>query len=644
MAETEHSTPRQEPGTFSEPEKPASPPTPRSIRWAMVALLFVTLGLRVWNGSVGLDTSRFFDERFSLRNVATLLVEGDSKPANAFYGSLSYLPQTFVLWVSEGLHELTGIEWLSIFSDHTADGWSPTAYFLCRLVCALFGTWSVWLTFLLGQRLFSPRVGLLGAAFLSAFPRHILASTEFKPDILVVALVLLTFLWSLDAARHLNRRNFLLAGAGVGLAVAAKYTGVGVAIPLTVGVLWYRLKDRQAWLYLVTAGVASIVTFVLLNLHIAVVVQYLPRIWRIMESKGEATGGSHLDVLGIEFNFLVLHHRWLVMAFVLAGCVALFRRATKHPDRWRRLDAVMVLSYIFGYSALYAAATKLFKGQNYLPVAAFTSVLAAWTLLATWDHLVARWHLFGRRLLWIPLWTIALLALFEYPARIVYVDVIPTTFERAQRLLSGQLRPLELRHVYYEKRDRRLIASTPSGHWLVTLPTERLSEIDELLLDLADAELFFADRLDEDDSDFYLRRSIRDGLKPRRIEPALFQARGPAVVALVHPWQLQGEPTPLVLESSGPNRFHATVDPDAPPTASLSIWLPLETGPAKPRRITVNGRKLDLHRTRRGGRRAHWITQRFHLDGDEIRIAFDPEVRLAWEPELKVARWRAPGR
>lgn len=611
----------------------------------MLALLLLTLGLRVWNGSAGLDTSRFFDERFSLRNVATLLVEGNSKPANAFYGSLSYLPQTFALWISESLHKLTGIEQLSIFSDRTADGWSPTAYFLCRLVCALFGTWSVWLTFLLGRRLFSPRVGLLGAAFLSAFPRHILASTEFKPDILVVALVVLTFLWSLDAARHLNRRNFLIAGAGVGLAVAAKYTGVGVAIPLTVGVLWYRLKDRQAWIYLVTAGLASIVTFALLNIHIAVVVQYLPRIWRIMESKGDATGGSRLDVLGIEFNFLVLHHRWPVMLFVLAGCVALFRRAAKHPDRWRRLDAVMVLSYVFGYSALYAAATKLFKGQNYLPVAAFTSVLAAWMIFAAWDWLVARWPLFGRWMLWLPLWTAAMLALFEYPARIVYVDVIPTTFQRAQKLLSGQLRPLELRHVFYEKRDPRLIASTPSGHWLVTLPTERLSEVEEIGLDLADAEVFFADRLDEEESgDFYLRRSIRDNLKPRRFEPAPFHARGPAVVVLLHPWRLVDEPEPIELEARGENRFHTKVDPEAPPTTSLSVWLPLDTGPTKPRGITVNGRELPLHRTRRGGRRAHWITPRFHLDGEDLRLAFDPDVRLDWEPEVKVVRWRAPQR
>ena len=651
-----------QPAEFCEPTEVLERPETeeRWVRWVLALTLLLCFALRAWNGSFALDSTRFFDERFSLRNVATLLVEGQSRPANAFYGSLSYLPQTLALYVSEQLHQLTGIESLAIFDETASDGWSRTAYLITRLVCAVFGTLSVWLTFLVGRRLFSARVGLLGAILLTAFPRHILASTEFKPDILVVVFVLLTFLWSLDAARHPTPRRMLLAGAGVGLAVATKYTGVGVAIPLTVGVLLYRWRDLRIWKTLIGAGLASILTFVVLNIHIAVILEYLPRIWRIMETKGDATGGSHWTVVWLEIEFLINHHGRLLFALALVGIAGLARRLwDSTTSRGKKVEAAMVLSYIFGYSALYAAATKLFKGQNYLPVGAFTSILAAWIALALWDRLVERLPVLRHGALAGLLWIAMLVPVFEPPVSIIYRDVVPTTLELVQKEIR-RMDPLELRHAYYERegeaaeydgdyygKRREVLRATRAGHWFVALPHRTLQEVAERDLDLADAELFFSAGLEDPESQqFYLRRATRPGTRSLRFEPRPFHSSGPAVVLALHPWQAVGEPELLELTALGENRFLAdpTADPEPTDAYSLSLWLPLATGRHKARQVEIGDQELTLHRTRRGGKRAHYSTRRFVLpaERESLEIRFDPKLRFVPEPEIRLCRWQKP--
>src|SRR5436309_12252012 len=188
-------------------------------RWigiALLALLLVSFGLRAWDAAQGLNAHRYFDERFPLKNVSAILLHGEIRPRNAFYTSLSYLPQTAALAASQWLFEVTRYEPFAIYSA-SSDGYSPTAYLICRLINVLYGTLSLWVLFLIGRRIYSPAVGLLAAAILAAFGRHVLSSTEFKPDILVILLVTLTFYWTLAAAFRPALRRFLLVVVGVGL-------------------------------------------------------------------------------------------------------------------------------------------------------------------------------------------------------------------------------------------------------------------------------------------------------------------------------------------------------------------------------------------------------------------------------------------
>lgn len=626
---------------------PQSPPAAPGRRWAgplLAALLAVSLGLRLVAGTAVLDNSYHFDERFSFRNVSALLVTGSGRPANAYYPGLSYLPQAAVLAASQALHRLTGIEALAVFDPAAADGYSRTAYFLVRLLAALFGTGSVWLTFLVGRRLFDERAGLLASLLLAAVPAHVSHSALFKPDILVVLLVLVAFRWSLDAVLDTPRLGrFLLAGAGVGLAVAAKYTGVGAALPLAAGVAVAGRHRPRLWLWLAAAAAASVVAFILLNPHLGVILDYLPRIWGIYESKGEAAGGSRWAMLGAEAAFLVRHHGLPVVLFAAAGLAGLAARAVRPgTERSRRLEAVMLLAFPAGYSLLYAASTTLFKGQNYLPVTPFTALAAAWAMVDLWDRLTARLPLLRTRTAALLVWTAAAAAVLAVPVREVYAGAVPTTFQRVEERLRAE-EPLHLRQAYYERR-RTPLRPAAGLHRLLTLPVESLARVAPADLDRSDFEVFYADRLEGPGAAFYWRRLGAAAGGAGRIEPRFLAARGAPLVVLSHPWNLQGEPIPLALGAvRGPNRFRAEAPALAPgEVVSFSFWMPLERGVPRPAWVRLDGRRLPLYETGIVKARIHLLTPRLELprEAGELRIDFEERLRLRWTPDVSLCRWR----
>ncbi|HEV7784477.1 MAG TPA: glycosyltransferase family 39 protein, partial [Thermoanaerobaculia bacterium] len=265
-------SPPSEPSFLRAPERVSG-----AVRFWLIALFVVSLGLRLWYASPGLDSGRSYDERFGFRNLTGLLRDGTLRPRHAYYPSLAHLPQAALLATSEGLHRATGVAAFGIHAD-TVDGWSPTAYLLVRILAALFGALSLLTTYAIGRRLFSPGVGLLAAAILAAFPRHLMSSAQFKPDTLVVLLTTVTFLWTLDAVEKPTLRRFLRVGLGVGLTVSAKYTGVAAAVPIVIAVFYETWRQgRRAlplWGRLVAAGAASMAVFVALNPYLGEVLKF----------------------------------------------------------------------------------------------------------------------------------------------------------------------------------------------------------------------------------------------------------------------------------------------------------------------------------------------------------------------------------
>ena len=629
------------------PERP-DPSPQRSPGWvgpALAALLLVSFALRAWDASQGLQAGRYYDERYTFRNVSLILRQGNWRPGQAYYLSLSYLPQTALLAASQALHRSTGIQALSIYGK-SADRYSPTAYLLARLCNVTYGVLSLWVLFLIGRRIFSPEVGLLAAAAMSAFPRHVLSSTQFKPDILVLLLTLATFYWTLDAVFRPAVRRFIKVGIGVGLAVATKYTGVGAAIPITGFVLARGWRDRRLWLWLILAGLASVLVFVILNPYLGVVLEYIPKQVTHYSGNARQRGTGHLDVLAQQVQFLVEHHGPIVAAFAAAGLLGLIWKVFR-PAGWsqeQRLGASLALVSFLGYSAFHSAATTLFRGQNYLLVAPFSSLFAAWAFMELWQLLAERAAPLRTATAAVCLIPAALLGYKQ--ADLVYERVVPTTWEAAGEALTTELAPLELRQVVYENQGGALRLTHGSDR-AVTTGAERLSRIDPGMLERADAEVFPRRRFQERDAEFYRgREALLRGGRARVISGGPFDSRGEAVVLLLHPWTPASAPEQLPLGRPGPARALAGRIPSklqAGEVASLVLWAPREAGEVDALRIEPGGRRLPLTETGRRGKRRRLVTPRFELSGQEERVRVPAPPDMPVRPyRLELHRWQRP--
>lgn len=611
---------------------------------ALAALLILSFALRAWDASQELQAGRYYDERYTFRNVSLILRQGNWRPAQAYYLSLSYLPQTAVLATSEALHRATGFQVLSIYS-RTSDRYSPTAYLLARLCNVTYGVLSLWMLFLIGRRIFSPEVGLLAAAILATFPRHLLSSTQFKPDILVLLLALVTFYWTLQAALQPALRRFLKVGLGVGLSVATKYTGVGAAIPITAFVLARGWRDRRLWAWLALAGLTSVLVFVVLNPFLGVVLEFIPKLLGHYSGNARQRGSDHEDVLVQQGRFLLEHHGPWVAAFAAAGLVALVWRILRPEagrEPWtpeRRMGASLALAHFVGYSVFHAGAMTLFRGQNYLLVVPFSSLFAAWAFVELWRALMER----APRLRALPAITPAVclipifLLLYEQ-ADLVYERVIPSTWDKAAGVLAAELAPVELRQVVYETQGGGTLRVIHGGDRAVTTGAPELARIDPARLDQADAEVFLRSRFQGELADFYrTREALLGGGRAQVVSGAPFRTRGEPVVLLLHPWSSAAPPEPLSLGRPAPARALAARLPQSlhsHEVVSLVLWVPRDAGPLDSVRVEPGGRRLSLTETGRRGRRLRLVTPRFELSGQEAR------VRIPAPPDMPVRNYR----
>jgi 4-amino-4-deoxy-L-arabinose transferase-like glycosyltransferase len=183
---------------------------------ALGGLLIACLLLRLWGIEQGLPYSYNIDEATHFVPRAVAFFHHNLDP-HYFLNPPAYsylLHAVFELWFGSA-DAVTR----TFITDPTA------VYVVGRVIAAVLGTVAVWLTYLAGARLFGRTTGLLaaavfGLAFLPTFYSHL--ALNDVPTLAPVALSL----WGV--ARVLRRgrmTDYVIAGAGIGLAAATKYTG-----------------------------------------------------------------------------------------------------------------------------------------------------------------------------------------------------------------------------------------------------------------------------------------------------------------------------------------------------------------------------------------------------------------------------------
>lgn len=516
-------------------------------RWLLGLILLWAVAVRVWYAVPELNAGRYWDERYGLENVHSLLIEGKIKPANGYHPSLSYLPQAAILAPFHFLYEGTGASWARVYRPA---GFTPFAYLLCRLSQVALGLLSLLLVYLLGKRLAGPSagpaVGVGAVAVLAVSHWHIRQSVIYKPDMLLlvtVELAVLSALWALEQPRL---RRFLVAGGAVGLALASKFNGGPAALPLTVGALLYGgWRSPRRWGKLVAAGLVAAALFLLLNPFIVtdtnLYVKDFSRTLRDYERKGEAEGGDgRLSLLVHAGSSLVsraFHGPW-VGALALAGLVFLVVRAWMPPagvPERRRL--AIFLAFPVSYVALYIAVTTNPSAHNWLPLLPFTAVAAAalglWAAQALAERLpwpVERWGSAAALL--------ATVLLAAEPSRWVYVSVVPTTAELAAKHLERRLAPMGGRMVLFEEElsdfARDLSLRRVHGGSARAVMVEDLKALSREEATLADGAVLSLPRYEAGAGALF---EGEEGSAARVLAPAPFRSRGEELVVLARPWR-----------------------------------------------------------------------------------------------------------
>lgn len=258
----------------------ASPPSARRVasrprRRAMLAgIVLLAAVLRLWGIGFGLPYLYHPDEPNKIHASLGIFKSGDLNPHY-------FLKPGFIVYLNAAAHwpyylhgrivgrfavrdDIPLPVMLTMGVGRTA---TPGAFLIGRLLTAAFSMATVFLAFVAARRLTrSSAAGLAAALFLAVSPGHVEQAHYITPDTYAVFFGLAAMIASLGIARRGAMRDYLLAGAAVGLAAAAKYNGAAyLAIPVAAHFLGHRgateLKARH-WVYLI-AGV--VFAFIALN-------------------------------------------------------------------------------------------------------------------------------------------------------------------------------------------------------------------------------------------------------------------------------------------------------------------------------------------------------------------------------------------
>jgi Dolichyl-phosphate-mannose-protein mannosyltransferase len=263
----ELSSGREDGGTH--PARPADPAgealagnANRRLAWFALALVLGGgLALRLWGVRQGLPYAYNADENdhFVPRAVAMF---GASLNPHYFANppAFTYLLHWLFAIVYGGTHGVRRELALHATGIYT----------LARVAAAVLGTAALWLLYAAGARLFNRGVALLAAAieavaFLPVFYSHLALN-----DVPTLAPLTLSLLGSAGILVKGRTRDYLLAGAGLGLACATKYTAGIVLVPLLAAsaVRIYEVgasRRTQELLRLALAGALALAAFIAAN-------------------------------------------------------------------------------------------------------------------------------------------------------------------------------------------------------------------------------------------------------------------------------------------------------------------------------------------------------------------------------------------
>jgi hypothetical protein len=343
------------------------------LRWGLAVgvLMAGALALRLWGVKEGLPYAYNADENAHFVPKAIQLFGHGWNP-HYFVNPPAYtyvLHLVFALWYGgrEGVSSTFAIDQGQVF-------------IIARVVSAIAGTLAIWALYLAGSRFFDRRIGLLSAALLAVAFLPVFYSHLALNDVPTLAPICLSLWGTAGVLRDGRRHYYVLAGVGLGLACATKYTGGIVLLPL-LGAAALR-RDVKG---LVLAGVLSVLAFFVANPY-AFIDHGAFHQGLVHQS---TAADDALGKLGLTQSSGIAYYLWtftwgLGWVPAIAAAVAIVVLALRDPP------AFVVLAPAPVAFLLFMGTQGRFFGRWLMPIFPLACILAAYLAVRAVDALAAR--------------------------------------------------------------------------------------------------------------------------------------------------------------------------------------------------------------------------------------------------------------
>jgi 4-amino-4-deoxy-L-arabinose transferase-like glycosyltransferase len=348
---------------------------------AIGAVLVLAFGLRIWGVAHGTPYAYNADENAHFVTRAIGLFGHDWNP-NYFVNPPAYTYLVHIL-LAVWYGGRAGVS--NAFATDPTDIWIMT-----RVLAGVLGTIAVWLLYLAGSRLVDRRVGLLSAGIFAVAFLPVFYSKLALNDVPTLAGLCLA-LWATAGILRFGRpRDYVVAGIGLGLACATKYTGgivllamlgaVAAQFAAATGVRSFALRG------LALAAAASLVTFLVANPYSVLDFgAFVEGLTHQSDASGDAAGK-----LGLTQDNGYVYYLWsfgwglgwLPLVLAVGGAVRLWFDESRLV--WILVPPVVVF-------ILFMGSQERYFGRWLMPVFPFVCILAAYAAIELVDWASRSW-------------------------------------------------------------------------------------------------------------------------------------------------------------------------------------------------------------------------------------------------------------
>jgi hypothetical protein len=343
-------------------------------------VLCAALTLRLWGIKQGLPYVYNVDENANFVPAAVGFFSGSYDPGYFINPpAFSYLLHAvFAIWFGGGWPFGSRGSVSEAYAIHPT-----TVFVVARVTAAAVGVAALGFVYATGARLLDRRVGLVAAALMSVAFLPVFYSHLALNDVPALLPLMVSVWGSAGVLAHGRLRDYLIAGAGLGLAVATKYTAAIVVLPLLAAAAIHLTRGaaarRLAAHGLLISGVLAVAGFVVANPYAIV---SFSEFWADVKKQQSAAGD--LGKLGLTDSSGIHYYLWSLtwgLGWVPCALAALGAALAAWDDR---RTAVFLIPWPVAFVVFMGLQDRYF-GRWVMPAVPAVALLAAYAAVRISD-------------------------------------------------------------------------------------------------------------------------------------------------------------------------------------------------------------------------------------------------------------------